>query len=478
MSDASRQTGQPVVQSPAPRPVLAGLLLGIAILELTARFTGSDLLQHVAWVLVLTVVVLAGRQLSLREVYLLCASAGLAVLVVLTQPNPATILAGAMDQAVFLMAFILLLGLLQATARSSPSVGVLGEYLTRQPPGRRYLALSGGTSLLAVLFNLGVVSFLVPLIQQGIHRAGAEDGLNPVRERRQISALLRGFAWSVTWSPTAFAPLIVAELMPGVERTAWIGYGFALFTLLMLLGALEDRLRFRAYRPSGKRPVMAFPRTAALRFIATTGWFLLLVVFFVEGFDESIVFGVLAACPLMMAGWLAAQIGLRSPRLMPALKTRLWGLVTTELPGSMNVAITLACSGFIGRAAAGLTPAAQVAAFLGLEAMPDWALLSAIPIFIAMISLLALSPTMMAVFMGSFFAALPEMPADATLLAFSISCGWALSMTFSPFATVVLVIARASGLPAARLTWGWNMPFTLMAAVMLVPLFALLTGGR
>lgn len=478
MSDAPRPATAPTAAlTPAPRPFLATLLMSVAVLELLARFSGSDLLQQIARGLVLTVVVLAVRQLTLREIYLLGASAVLSVLVIVTQPDPGTILSGAMDQAVFLMAFILLLGLLQATARSSPSVEILGEYLTRQPPGRRYVALSGGTSLLAVLFNLGVVSFLVPLIQQGIRRAGADDGLNPLREQRQLSALLRGFAWCVTWSPTAFAPLIVAELMPGVERTAWIGYGFAFFMLLMLVGALEDKLRFRAYRPSGKRAVMAFPRTAALRFAATTGWFLLLVVFFVEVFDGSIVFGVLAACPLMMAGWLTAQFGLRSPTLWPDLKARMRTLVVEELPGSLNVAITLACSGFIGRAGAGLTPAAEVAAFLGLGAMPDWLLLSAIPLFIALVSLLALSPTMMAVFMGSFFAALPEMPADPTLLAFSISCGWALSMTFSPFATVVLVIARASGLPATRLTWGWNLHFTLIAAILLVPLFALLTMG-
>ena len=462
----------------APSPLFAMLLLAVALLELAARLSGSDLVQQVAWTAMLVVIVLGARRLTLREIYLLGASAALSALVVATQPDPAAVLASAMDQAVFLMSFILLLGLLQATARSSPSVEILGEYLTRQPPGRRYVALSGGTSLLAVLFNLGVVSFLVPLIQQGIRRAGSEDGLNPVREQRQLSALLRGFAWSVTWSPTAFAPLIVAELMPGVERTAWIGYGFALFMLLMVIGALEDKLRFRAYRPSGTRRLMAFPRTAALRFLATTGWFLLLVVVFVELFDGSIVFGVLAACPVMMVGWTAAQIGLRRPTLWPRLRHRMTALVVDELPGSLNVAITLACSGFIGRAAAGLTPATEVAAFLGLGAMPDWVLLSAIPIFIAVVSLLALSPTMMAVFMGSFFAALPEMPADATLLAFSISCGWALSMTFSPFATVVLVIARSSGLPATRLTWGWNLHFTLLAAVVLLPLFYLLTGGR
>ncbi|MDU8913498.1 hypothetical protein [Aestuariicoccus sp. MJ-SS9] len=455
-----------------PAPILAALLIAVAALELLARFSGLQAVQTAAWAAMILVVAFALRRLTLREVYLLSASAVLTVLVLLTQPDPPGILAGALNQAAFLMTFILLLGLLQATAATSPSVAIMGEYLTRQPPGRRYVALNGGTSLLAVLFNIGVVSFLVPLIQQGIRRAAPGDALNPIREQRQISALLRGFAWSVTWSPTAFAPLIVAELMPGVERSAWIGYGLALFAALMALGWLEDRIRFRAYKPKGLRQPMPFPRTAAARFAATTCWFLALVVAFVWAFGESAVFGVLAACPVMVIGWLIAQGG------TTALPARLRRIAGTELPGSVNVAITLACSGYIGRAAAGLTPAAEVAEALGLAGMPDWLLLASIPSFLTLISLLALSPTMMAVFMGSFFAALPEMPADATLLAFSISCGWAVSMTFSPFATVVLVIARASGLPARRLTWGWNLQFTLMSALLMYPVFYLLTGGQ
>ena len=456
---------------------LSLFLTVVAGLELAARFSGLVLVQRAAWVAMVGVIVLAVRRLGLREFYLLGASAVLSALVVLTQPAALEIIRGALDQAVFLMAFILLLGLLQATAATSPSVAIMGEYLTRQPPGRRYYALNGGTAFLAILFNVGVVSFLVPLIQRGIRRAAPDDPLNPIRERRQITALMRGFAWTVTWSPTAFAPLIVADLIPGVERAQWIGYGFALFMVIMLLGALEDRWRFRAYRPQGVRPVMALPRQAALRFTATTLWFLALVLVFVRMFDETAIFGVLAACPVMVLGWQAAQLGLPGSGAWRALGLRVKDVALVELPGSVNVAITLACSGFIGRTAAGLVPAAEVAEALGLAAMPDWLLLGVIPVFLTLISLLALAPTMMAVFMGSFFAELTVLPADATLLAFSISCGWALSMTFSPFATVVLLIARGSGLAPRQLSWEWNLGFTAMAGLVLFPVFWLLTGG-
>lgn len=461
-------------QGAGPVPLL---LIGVLGGELLARVSGSPLVQEAAWWAMLAVLLMSWRGLGLREYYLISACAGLTGLVLAFMPDPAPVLRAAREQAVFLMAFILLLGMLQSVARTSPSIATVGAYLTRQPAGRRYLAIHSGTALLAVLFNVGVNSFLVPLIQRGIRESTPGDPLNDIRERRQISALLRGFAWSVVCSPTAFAPLIVASLIPGVQRGAWIGYGLGVFVLFLGLGWAEDRLRFARYRPQGPRLAMAFPRRAAALFAATTAWLMLLVLGFAWALGETVILGLLLACPVMTLGWLMVQAGWPAPGAWPEVRPRLARLVARDLPGSVNVALTLAASGYIGRAAGSIVPAAALAEALGLALMPDWVLLALIPPFLCLVSLLALSPTMMAVFMGSFFAQLPVLPADPTHIAFAVSCGWALSMTFSPFATVVLVISRASGIAPGRLTWGWNLGFTVMAALALVPVFALLTGG-
>jgi hypothetical protein len=42
----------------------------------------------------------------------------------------------------------------------------------------------------------------------------------------------------------------------------------------------------------------------------------------------------------------------------------------------------------------------------------------------------------------------------------------------------VLLIDRVSGIPARRLTWGWNLLFSVLCAAALIPVFAVLTGGR
>lgn len=457
---------------------LALSLIAVMAFELLARLTGVEVFRWVAWGCTGLVVLGARRRLGLREGYLLTLCVALVAVAVTIHPAPVSVLASALDQASFLMAFILLLGLLHEAASTSPSVAACGEYLTRQPPGRRYYALNAGTAAMAVLFNIGVVSFLVPLIQRGIETATPGDPLNPVRERRQISAMLRGFAWCVVWSPTAIAPLALVELIPGTNRQLWILLGLALFAGVMFLGALEDMWRFRSYRPAIVRQAPLFPTGAYLRFAMACVWLFAMTGAVAWLAGDTIIFGLMVSCPVMLVGWIVAQQGGAGPAERRAALSRLSGIAFENLPKAAPVAVTLACSGFVGRAAAALIPAQSVAAVLGLDAMPDFVLLSILPVALSVFSLLALSPIMMAVFFGSLFGSLPVMPADPTLIALSISCGWAVSMTFSPFATVVLMTNRVGGIPGRTLTWGWNLGFSVAAALALVPVFWILTGGQ
>jgi hypothetical protein len=94
------------------------------------------------------------------------------------------------------------------------------------------------------------------------------------------------------------------------------------------------------------------------------------------------------------------------------------------------------------------------------------------------VSYLGVSPIMMAVFFGSILGALPVLPVDPTLAALSISSGWALSMTTSPFATVVLMVSNLSGARPLKLSVGWNTSFSALALVTLSMVFFILTGGR
>jgi hypothetical protein len=82
---------------------------------------------------------------------------------------------------------------------------------------------------------------------------------------------------------------------------------------------------------------------------------------------------------------------------------------------------------------------------------------------------------MLAVFFGAIIAEMPILPVDVTWAALAISCGWALSMTSSPFATTILLNAQITGHPGTRTTWGWNWRFNILALAVLIPFYVWLT---
>lgn len=464
MTGATRNPQMPVVARDRP---CVFVLIGMMACELSWLASGWVPLRFLAFILMLAVVPLSIRRLGGREAYLLTLCATLTALAVWLHPDPLTVIYAALEQAAFLMAFILLVGLMQQAAMTSKAILDCGTYLTRQRAGRRYFALFGGTHIMAQLFNLGVVSLLAPLIKRGTEGG---DPLNPVRERRQLNAMLRGFAWCVIWSPTAVAPLILSTLLPDAQRGPWIAAGLLIAFLVMLAGYAEDRWTFRHYTPvRGTGP--AFPARAYADFALVCLALVILTVGAMTLFDGSVVFGLMVASPIIMVGWLLGQHGGFTQSAWRASKARMAEIAFGHLPNAVPLAVTLACSGYVGRAAAALIPAAEWAEALGLETWPGWLFLLSLSVGVATLSQFALSPIMMAVFFGSLIAAVPALPVDITWAALAISCGWALSMTSSPFATVVLMTAGATGHTGREMTWQWNGRFSLVTVAILAIVF-------
>lgn len=446
------------------------LFVVLIILVVFARGADIAAVWPFAWGVMAILVVIHLRQLAWRERYLLALSTCIAVLVFVFDATPIQNMHAALNQAAFLVAFVVVLGVLREAAVSSPSIATLGAYLTQQPTQRRYGALYLGTGVMQVLFNIGVVSFLIPLIQRGIETARPGDLLNPIREQRQVSAMQRGFAWGVVWSPTALAPLALYELLPGVDRLLWISMGLGLFLLMLVLGVVEDTIRFRAHRAVSVVVPPIFPVTAAIGFTATFVSLLSLAEFSAVFFNETIVFGLLLACPIMTIGWIAIQ-----SRTLPDARRvalgRLQEIYSVQMGQSGTLAIALGCSGFMGRAAGILVPSDDFAIFFGLHTTPDWIVLSILPVALCVFSMFGFSPLMMAIFFGSLFGGMSVLPADATLIALAISCGWGLSMTASPFATVILMINRLGKIPVSRLTYGWNGVFSGLSVLVMTAIF-------
>lgn len=443
-------------------------LLTVMGSELASLAFGWGAARFVAYAAMLAVVPLSANRFGMREVYLLTLCAVLAAALLAVHETPMVGIRNAMDQAVFLMAFIMLVGLMQQAAMTSEAILRCGTYLTQQRAGRRFFALFLGTHLMAQLFNLGVVSLLAPLIQRGTE--DPNDPLNPIRQRRQLNAMLRGFAWAVVWSPTAVAPLVLTTLLPGAERGPWIAWGLVIAVCVMMIGWAEDRWQWRGYQPAANADSPAFPVRAYLDFGIVCVALIALTVAGMALFDQSVIFGLMLGSPLILLGWLLAQ---NRGAWAPA-KARIDQIAREHLPRAAPLAVTLACSGFVGRAAAALIPAAEWAEALGLEQWPGWLFLLSLSVGVALLSQFALSPIMMAVFFGSLIASVPVLPTDVTWAALAISCGWALSMTWSPFATVVLMIVGTTGHTGREMTWVWNWRFGILVTLLLAAVYGYL----
>ncbi len=466
-------------RKPQTYPMIGVLMLCLIALILLGRMTGNAMFEGAAHLVTVILVILGRRVLGIREIYLLCSCiilSGLAYYLLGFQPK---IYQEALSQAAFLMAFLLILSLLHEAAMTSPSVAMCGRYLTRQRAGRRFATLFLGSNLMSVLFNLGLVSILTPLIQKGIQQDKTNPSLMKLRERRQISAMLRGFAWCVVWSPTAIAPLAVFELVDGISRQLWTAYGILFALVIFSLGWAEDQWRFKDIkRQPTNSDTAPFPVYDFLKFSIILTILFSMAVFLSMLFDDTIVFGLLISCPLVMIGWLYQQ-SRHQPRQdrLPALGRRLTEISIIALPKNHQIMITLAASGFIGRIAASMIPAEKFAQGLGLYDIPDFLFLSCLSIAMVPVSYLGVSPIMMAVFFGSILGALPTLPADPTFVALAISSGWALSMTTSPFSTVVLMISRLNELRPLTLTIRWNGLFSLLCIIAVCAMFYTLTGG-
>jgi hypothetical protein len=386
----------------------------------------------------------------------------------------------ALDRGAFFASFIMLMTLLREAAITSPAVLALGHFLTNQQPGRRFLATYAGGHLSGVLLNFGAISLLAPLIQRGVR---AEPVLTPedarraeIREQRQLSALIRGFSFVITWAPTTLTQAIILGSLPGVSVARVMMLGLGLSTLMLGIGWIEDRLRWgRPRRRAPGLPRLAFPWRAA----RDLGLVALCLIGGAYGAREVLAIttaqALMLVAPLMLAGWVFTQnADAGAGPGLGALRRRLIEIASGPLPRMTRDAYTLGAAGFIGVAAARLAPVDAIAAHLALDSIAPWLFLSVLPVIIVTAGNIAISPIMVVVFLTAVVSALPALPADPNLIALSLGSGWALSMTASPNATGPILLAGLTGLPVTTLTWRWNGVYSLMAMVTLWAVFYLL----
>ena len=419
--------------------------------------------------LVLSLPVLAWRQLKLRECYLLGICLVLLAMIWTGKDNAGPVLFNALDRSAYLASFILLMGLLREGAVTSDSVLRCGTYVTLQPSRRRFLGIFAGSHLFSVLINLGSLSLLAPIIQRGVRgdRVLTEplDEISRVRERRQLSAALRGFAWFLVWAPTAVTQAILPTLIPGIDPLRLIGLGLVVTVVMLAVGWLEDTISWlplrRRLRATGRMPEvgnMKLPSVAARNLSLVCVTLVCPDHHVHQTWRRFHRFGHHAGRPdrgrHMDRCTTAAQPAGRAPpaRGGETEHNRLLGAAGLHPRGDLH---RLCRFHRHDGGAAGPGRPDRIAA-LDIASVAPWLFLLGLSVLVWFGGQVGLSPITMAVFLGSVVAELPDLPVDPTLAALSIAAGTAICSIGAPFASGTLMLSRASGYTGLELTWKWN----------------------
>ena len=451
------------------KTTLAIVLLSLSISVLAANTLGGPLWDWTARLLFCTLCLVGLKISSVREVLLLTVALILAV-VALRDPGGWTHIFTALDLAAYFAAFIVLLTALKMAAERSRSVLAVGRYLIGQPTGRRFFATASGGHILGVFLNFGAISLMAPLIQSATKHP---DGRTDVDlERRQLSALLRGFAWILLWAPTTLTQAVLLTIFTEIDLGRIVVMGIATSVLMMLIGFLYDRFEWRDVAPSRivSDPIAPCRSLLILSVICTSLIGATAIFQIAAGFTTAL--SLMFVAPTITLIWFLLQKPAED-RIVIQL-ARFWPVLEASSSGLARSAMALGLSGFIGRVLAEVLPIAALSAHLDLAAVPGWAFLALLPILITLGGQVAISPIVLVVFIGQALQVFPTLPADPTNIVFALSAGWAISMFASPNATATLLVAATTNIAPTSLTWKWNLRYAAICYIVLVAIFVFL----
>lgn len=390
---------------------------------------------------------------------------GLGVIACAAAPKPEQLLTeGLIGTLPFLVLFAAVL-CLQVPALASPSLHQVGDAIVRQPPGRRYLAVSAGAHVLGAMLNLAGLQFVASVLE----RAGDER----VRERLAL-AMMRGFSAAAYWSPLFVSTAVVLSIMPGLRWPDVGPYGMALAALVIALAWTLDRLR----RQASQGPVSHGPPLPAIALVKMAAVFVTLmgpVLILVEMLDIGIAIALGLVAPIFAVLWRAAADDWRMP-----LKDSV-GLVAAHararLPDLRAEALLFTGASLLGTGLAALARAHPELVIAPVSAVPAGLGLMALVSGITVMGLLGLHPVVPVIAIGR--ALPPEaLGTSPALLALALMAGWGLGTMVSPVSATSMYVARLLGRPVWMVAWRWNGGYGIGASVLVGGLLAAASALR
>ena len=362
----------------------------------------------------------------------------------------------ALTRGGFVIALFTALSALRSAAIGSQAILDCGRFLARQPPGRRYLALTLGGHLFGLILLYGSISLLGSLAAESTAREANQE-LRRHRLRRMLVAVQRGFASTLCWSPMALSMAVTLSVVQGASWPGAVGFCLVSSALMIGIGWLLDAV----FKPRLSAPPP--PRAIETdRWLVRLRPLLVLLAVVVGGVfalhlatGVAVTGAVMTVVPLVAMGWLLILPPLPGGRAA-TLGARVGQFATRDLAGYRGEIILLFMAGFIGSLGSYLLVPVMAAHGPDPSVVPPLLFLAALVWAIPLTGQIGMNPILAVSLLVPLLPAPETLGIHPTAMVVAITGGWAISGNTSPFTASVLLVGKLGGVEARHAGARWN----------------------
>ena len=379
--------------------------------------------------------------------------------------SPVIALAEAFWRSVFIVVLFSSLGVLRVAAQTSPMVHEAGAMLVRQPPGRRYFALAGGSTLFGAILNFGVIALFSGMIRDAVKAAPGDATVARARERRMLLAMLRGFSVTMFWCPLTVAFAITTTGIAGAQWPMMVLIGAGLGVMTVIAGWAIDSGASRRAAGTGDPVPFSF---AALVPLVILLLLLSSAAALVERFTPGeLIHGVILFVPVIGLVWILRDTG-------RAGLDHLRRYVVEQAPQQRQELSVLANAAYAGTLIGMLLPQVFIDALIGPQGLPPVFVPALFMLLVVLFGLLGANPLITVAVLASVMADPARYGVDATLVASALAIGWGMAIASSPATAATMYIGRLTGYGSFTVGTRWNAGYATVAVVMISAALTLL----
>jgi len=460
------------VFSAGRRKTLAAVALAItAIATVGGEALSSSVLRLSAEAAVLVYFLSVLRGMGAKGLVFLSVSALVLGAVGVSSPDPWRNIDKILFGGCFVAAFFAVLGTLRFASQTSPMIRRCGLFLSRQKPGRRYLALTLGGHLFGMVLNYGSIALLGTMVEKSNARE-KDEIVRRLRLQRMLVAVQRGFTTTLTWSPLALSMAVTLSILPETHWEAVLPFTLVTGFGLAFLGWFLDRL----FKPTGRPSSLAGETVLG-------GWHLLLpvvglvVLVFCLAYgvkhlaDVRMAVAVMIVVPLIATAWLCIQfLGHGLGRAVMLSGRRINRHLRDAFPSYRNEIALLWSAAVIGGAGAVL-----VRQYLmdgndivsGVAGAAPWL----VPILAAWLVALAgqggMNPILSVTLLGGLLPDLEALGLSPVVMAVAITAGWSVTGASSPFTATTVLVGQIAKVSPPTVGIKWNGVYTLLGLTLI-----------